>query len=84
MKSIQDEYEGVPTGSLLVYPKSGLIRLYCPIKVACIKESPPINEDETVFVEGISYTRKSPLLYLIRGSFHPFQNFQILKQEPIK
>ncbi len=83
METINESPETLPSDSLLVYPRSGLIRLYCPIKVACIRESPPIMEDEVVFIEGISYTRKSPLLYLIRGKFHPFQNFQIIKQESI-
>jgi hypothetical protein len=84
MNKIKDPLETVPSSSLLVYPKSGIIRLFCPIKVACIQESPPISEDDIVFVEGISYTRKSPLLYLIRGKLHPFQNFIIIKQEPIQ
>ncbi len=84
MSTYQNNNQAVSSDSLLVYPKSGLIRLYCPIKVACLIESPPIDVDDIVYVEGISYTRKTPLLYLIKGKFHSFQNFQILKQEPIK
>ncbi len=76
--------EAPPSDSLLVYPRSGLIRLYCPIRVACIKESPPIEIDDIVFVEGISYTQKTPLLYLIRGKFHHFQHFHIINQEPFQ
>lgn len=83
MSDNEEILKATPSESLLVYPRSGLIRLYCPIKAECIIEIPPILVDQIVYIEGISYTNQKPLLYLIRSRLYPHNYFKIINQEPI-
>ena len=72
----------VPNSSLLVSipPTGSLIRLHCPIQCECICASPPYLKGDIVQVQGVCFTKKEPLLYLITGKFHSHHNFKILNQ----
>ena len=83
MSDPEESLKTTPSESLLVYPRSGLIRLYCPIKAECIIEIPPILVDQIVYIEGVSYTNRQPLLYLIGSQLYPHTHFKIINQEPI-
>lgn len=83
MESDQEKLETAPSESILVYPRSGLIRLYCPIRAECIMEIPPIDVDQIVYINGVSYSSNQPILYLIKGRLYPHNHFKIINQEPI-
>lgn len=66
------------TDSLLVYPQKGLVRLHIPIYAECILAISPYKVRDIVHIEGISYTKTDPLMYLISGRFYSHKHFKIL------
>ena len=70
------EYE-IQRVMLLINSIGKLRVLYLPFRVRCIRESRGIPVGTWVYVDAVYADQMFRIAYLIQGSSHPYNNFQI-------
>ena len=79
-KYILELFKIVGTDSILVITSEGkLIRLYCPFRVICRVNVPPLNIDEEYLVQAVKMTLQLEEVFIIDGKAYYFRYFTIMR-----
>lgn len=63
---------------LVINPKGKIKKLFIPFRVKCIKSIDKIQVSTWVCVDSLSFSKQSPLLYMINGAWYRYDHFTIV------